>query len=421
MTEPFKLLKTASAELQSKINTSIIFNYINSNAPISRKLISEDLKISKPSVSRIVERLIKNNYVIETEKIKTKSGKRPTLLEINDKNGYVIGIDLGKEKLKISLTNLNGKIIEKYRSFKISNNKNIDKKLIIEIRNILNKRNQKNNLKKNILKAICVGVPANISLETGKIINAPLYGNWKDINLKEILVKEFKVPVFIENDVNLSALGEKHYGKGRKFKDFVFMEISNGIGSGIILDNDLFRGSYGSAGEIGFTLIIPENISFIMKNKGFLEEFASVESIGKGAIRKIKEGHKTLITDMVGEGIKKIKPSVVCQAAIRGDSLANTIITNMVVLISISIINLVLILNPQMIVIGGDISNLPEVDNLFIKPIIENIKSSIPFKIPKIDRSTLGDDAGIVGASFHAIESLIKSEFPYKVEEGVTS
>lgn len=421
MDKSFKLLKTASAKLQSQINTSIIFNYINSNAPISRNKISEDLKISRPSVSRIVEGLIKNSYVIETGKLKTKSGKRPTLLEINDKKGFVIGIDLGKEKLKIAITNLNGRSIERYIGFKISNNKNIDKKLIIEIRDIINKWGKKSNLDKNTLSAICIGVPANIDIETGKIISAPLYENWKDLNLKEILGKEFDVPVFIENDVNLSALGEKYYGRGRKFKDFVFMEISNGIGTGIIINNHIFRGSYGSAGEIGFTVTNPDDLGSKVKNKGFLEKFASVESIGKEAVKKIKEGGKTLITDLADGDIKKIKPSVVCHAAIRGDYLANNTIGNMVNLLSMGLINLVLILNPQIIVIGGDISNLPEADKLFVKPIVEKVKSSIPFKIPEIEISDFGGNAGIVGASFHAIESLIMSEFPYRIEEGVTT
>ncbi|GAI21683.1 unnamed protein product, partial [marine sediment metagenome] len=138
------------------------------------------------------------------------------------------------------------------------------------------------------LKAICVGVPAVIDIGTGKIISAPLYGNWKDLNLKEILESEFNIPVYIENDVNLSALGEKHYGEGKNFKDFIFVEISNGIGAGIIIDNHLFRGSIGSAGEIGFTIINIENLGFKVKNKGFLEKFASVESIKKKAIREIR-------------------------------------------------------------------------------------------------------------------------------------
>ncbi|GAH20440.1 unnamed protein product [marine sediment metagenome] len=125
MERALKFSRTVSSKLQYKINISIIFNYLRENEPISRAKISKDLNISAPAVSRVIDKLINDGYVVETEKAETKSGKKPTLLEINSRKGFVIGIDLGKEKLKIALTNLNGKITERYKGFKISNNKDI--------------------------------------------------------------------------------------------------------------------------------------------------------------------------------------------------------------------------------------------------------------------------------------------------------
>jgi predicted NBD/HSP70 family sugar kinase len=421
MERSLNFLRTASAELQYKINISIIFNYIRENEPISRIKIANDLKISPSAVSRVIGKLIEDGYVVEADKLKTKGGKRPTLIKIKQDKGFVIGIDLGKEKFKLALTGFNGEIIEKYRGFKISNDKNIAEKIINEIKKILSKYHQDKKLKLDKLKAICVGIPAAIDIDNGKIISAPLYGEWKDLNLKEILGSEFNIPVYIENDVNLSALGEKHYGEGKNFKDFIFVEISNGIGAGIVIDNHLFRGSLGSAGEVGFTIINAENLGFKVKNKGFLEKFASVESIKKKAIREIRKGRKTIITKMVKNDIEKIEPYMVCEAAISGDELANGIITETVNFLSIGIINLILIQNPQIIVLGGDICNLPEVSRLFLEPIIENIRSSIPFEIPEIKLSLLGEDAGVVGASFQAVESLLMNKFPYKIEQGAVS
>ena len=97
MRQSFKFVKTASSELQFKINQSVIFNYLRENGPIPRVKISKDLKISAPAVSRVIEKLIENNYVFETEKIETKSGKRPTLIALNEDRGFVLGIDLGGE------------------------------------------------------------------------------------------------------------------------------------------------------------------------------------------------------------------------------------------------------------------------------------------------------------------------------------
>ncbi|MDD5689940.1 MAG: ROK family transcriptional regulator [Caldisericia bacterium] len=421
MERSLKFIKTASAKLQFKINTSIIFNYIRENEPIPRIKISNDLKISPSAVSRVIDKLIKEEYVVEADKLKTKGGKRPTLIKIKQNKDFVIGIDLGKEKFKIALADFNGEIIKKYRGFKISNDRNIAEKIINEINTILSKYCENEKIRKNNLKAVSIGVPADIDMDSGKVISAPLYGNWKDLNLKEILGNEFKIPVYIENDANLSALGEKYYGKGKNFKDFIFVEISNGIGAGIIIDNHLFRGSFGSAGEIGFTMVSTENLNFKVKNKGFLGKSASVGSIKKKAIREISDGRKTIITEIVKNDIEKIEPCIVCKAAADGDELANDIITEMVNLLSIGIINLILIQNPQIIVLGGDICNLPEVDKLFLEPIKEKISNSIPFRIPEIELSLLSEDAGIIGASFKAIESLLMDKFPYKIEKETTS
>ena len=416
-----KYLKIASSELQYQINSSIIFNYIRDNGPISRIKISNDLKISPSAVSRTIDKLMVERYVIETEKIKTKGGKRPMLIKIKQDKGYVMGIDLGKEKLKLVLANLSGEVIDIYRGFKILNDTNIVDKIIDEIRKILIKHQQYYGMEKNEFKAVCVGIPADIDMESGKIISAPLYKKWKNLNFKDILRSEFSIPVYIENDVNLSAMGEKHYGKGIDFKDFIFIEISNGIGAGIINNNQLFRGSFGSAGEIGFTIIGIENLGFEVKDKGFLEEFASVQSIKQKAIKEIENGRKSIITEIVKNDIKKIEPYTIFEAAVKGDKLANSIINGMVSFLSVGIINLILILNPQIIILGGDICGLPDVDKLFLEPIKEKIKSSIPFKIPEIELSSLGEDAGILGASFYAIDSLFIDKFPYKIEEGEAS
>ena len=421
MKHHLKLLRTASSELQFKINKSIIFNYLRENGPISRANISRDLKISAPAVSRVVEKLINENYVVETDKQETKSGKRPTLLKTNKDKGFVLGIDLGRESIRMALANFNGYIIKKYGGTEVLDNKDIVERLKREITCVLNdcKKNEWRFSTEPEIKSICIGIPADVDPESGKIISAPLYGSWRDINLKDIIDKEFNIPVFIDNNVNIAALAEKNYGRGKDFNNVVFLEVSNGIAAGIIIDNHLLRGSYGSAGEIGFTIINSENLGFKVKNKGFLEKFASVTSIKKKVFKAINESEKTLITDLIKNDIRKIEPSLVSEAAKKGDRVAKNIIEEMVRFLSIAIINLILIINPQIIILGGDICNLKHADELFVKPIINYVKQSVPFRIPNIELSALGEDAGIIGASYMAMESLLLGEFPYKIEQEV--
>ncbi len=419
----FKFLDTANPGLQQKINMSIIFNYLRIKNPISRAKISKDLGISAPAVSRAIEKLIEKGYVIEAERIKTKMGKRPTPLIINKNKFFVVGIDLGKERLKMALVNLKGEVVDKFKGSVILKNKRSIKRIINEIKNFIEKYTNGKNSKPYKIKAICVGVPAAVNINTERVLSTPHYKDWewKDFNLINIITSKFNIPVFVENDANLSAIGEKHYGEGQKYNTIIFVEVSSGIGAGIIIDNKLIRGFSGSAGEIGFTIANSKKLAFKVKDRGFLEEHSSVRSIRERAIAEIKKGKKTIITDMVKNNIKRITPSIVCAAATKGDKLANDIITTITELLSIGIINLILIVDPQLVVLGGDISNISEVNKLFIKPITEKIKSSVPFIIPEIKVSSLGEDTCIRGASFNAIESIFINEFPYRISQEILS
>jgi predicted NBD/HSP70 family sugar kinase len=419
----FKFLDTANPRLQQQINMSIIFNHLLVKNPISRAKISKDLRISAPAVSRAIEKLIEKGYVIETERIKTKMGKRPTPLIINKNKFFAIGIDLGKERLKMALVNLRGEVVEKYKGSIISKNKRAIKRVVTEIKEFIKKYNNSKNLKPYKIEAICIGVPASVNINTERVLSTDHYKEWgwKDFNLKNIITNEFNIPVLVENDANLSTIGEKHYGEGQKYNTIIFVEVSKGIGSGIIIDNKLIRGSNGSAGEIGFTISNSKELAFKVKDRGSLEEHSSVRNIMERIKAEIRKGKKTIITDMVRNNIERITPSIVCSAAIKGDKLANDIINNIVEFLSIGIINLILAIDPQLVVLGGDISNLAEVNNLFIKPIIEKIKSSIPFVIPNIKVSSLGEDTCIRGASFNAIEYVLIREFPYRIDQEISS
>jgi predicted NBD/HSP70 family sugar kinase len=416
-----KITRAANANLQNKINMSVVFNYIRENELTYRARISRGLNISAPAVSRIVDKLIDDGYVMETEKLKIHSGKRPTQLKINSDKCNVVGIDLVKERVKIALSDFTGKIIKTSHGCRITEKIDIGEKLIEEIEDILERycQQRETEAQEKNLKAICVGVPAVVDIDTGHVTDAPLYSGLRNCNLKKRLGDYFGVPIYVENVVKLSALGEKHYGEGIDYKDIVFIEVSNGIGAGIIIDNHLIRGSNGSAGEIGLSIVGRENLGYKMMNKGYLEKNASVETIVELAHNAIENGNRSLISESIGQDPSDITPSSVCQAAMHGDGIANEIVTTVVENLALVTINLILILNPQIIVFGGDICNLPEVETLFIDPILRIARESIPFDIPPIKISSLGENAGVVGASFLAIESLLLGEFPYTIDLNV--
>ena len=411
--QPLRISGLANANLQNKINISGIFNYIREQGPTYRARIAKDLNCSAPAVSRAIERLMGDGYIVETTKIVTGSGKRPTQLRINPEKGFVIGIDLIKERIKIAVSDFSGQVTGNYQGFSFDEDIDVCRKLVENIDGVLARLGgPPSSAGTKNLRAIGIGVPAIIDIQTGAVIDAPLYKNLRGINLKNEMEKRYGVPVFVENVVKLSALGEKQCGEGKNFKDVVFIEISDGIGAGIILDNHLVRGYYGSAGEIGFSIIGADHLGFVIRNKGFLEKNASIKSIKESAVEALAKGEWRGVSETVVDGLT---PSSVCEAAYSGEEAPKGILDRIVRYLAVEIINLILTLNPQIVVIGGDFCSLPHVQELFIDPITGYVKGCLPFEAPKIKLSGLGEDAGIVGATFFAINSFLLNEFPYTV------
>jgi predicted NBD/HSP70 family sugar kinase len=413
--KPLRISGIANANLQNKINISGIFNYIREQGPTYRARIARDLRISAPAVSRAIDRLMEDGYVIETTKLVTESGKRPTQLRINPDKGIILGVDLIKERIKIAVSDFSGQVTATYQGFSFSEEIDVCRALVGEIDLVLSRdRGRSNETGADKLRAVGIGIPAVIDIETGAVVDAPLYKSLRGVNLKRELEERYRVPVFVENVVKLSALGEKQYGEGRNYKDIVFIEISDGIGAGIILDDRLVRGFYGSAGEIGFSIIGTENLGFVARNKGFLEKNASFESIREKAAEECRAG-RWRPAEVADGDPRGLTPSFVCEAAHSGDGVARGIVERIVSELSVQIINLILMLNPQIVVIGGDFCGLSRAQELFIEPIARHVRRCLPFEPPKITLSTLGGDAGVIGASHFAISSLLVNEFPYTV------
>jgi predicted NBD/HSP70 family sugar kinase len=413
--KPLRISGTANANLQNKINISGIFNYIREHGLTYRARIARDLRISAPAVSRAIDRLMEDGYVIETTKLVTVSGKRPTQLRINPDKGIILGVDLIKERIKIAVSDFSGQVTATHQGFSFDEEIDVCRALVEEIDLVLSRDGgASNGSGAENLRAVGIGIPAIIDIDTGAVVDAPLYTNLRGVNLKKELEERFHVPVFVENVVKLSALGEKQYGEGRNYKDIIFIEISDGIGAGIILDDHLVRGYYGSAGEIGFSIIGTENLNFVSRNKGFLEKNASFESIREKALEECRAGRWRPAKEAGGE-LEEVTPAYVCEAARSGDGVALGIVERIASELSVLFINLILMLNPQIVVIGGDFCGLPHAQELFIEPIAAHVRRCLPFQPPKISLSTLGGDAGIIGASHFAISSLLLNEFPYTV------
>jgi glucokinase len=407
---PLQLDKTADSSLQKAINKSIIFYSVLEKGPTFRSEIARSLNISSPVVSRVIQELIDERYLVETEKISTRSGKRPTQLSVNADRGLIVAIDLQKKHARIAVTDFAGNLLNQSIGFMPRDTMEIEGLIALEIDNILKTIGEKNGRE---LEAISIGVPAIVDTKQGSLISGALFKSLEGVKLPMALRERYQKPVFVENIAKLSVIGEKTCGQARAFDNVVFVEISSGVGIGILIEDRLVRGSRGAAGEIGSMLFHGDDLGFRRTNKGYLEQNASVESLVERAIAEIGRGRKTTIMELVRNDISKIDAGVVCQSASEGDELASDVIGQVVQLLSVAVINCVLVLNPDIVILGGDFYSLPEVEKLFVRPVRENIQRILPFEAPKLCLTRLGEDAGIIGASRMAIQALLTGRFPY--------
>jgi len=197
MVPNLKVLNTLSAKHQSLINKSIVLHYLMENSSVSRAKIAVDLKISPPTVSKIIDELITEGFVIEKGKDLSTGGKKAIKLAFNNKSGSVIGVDLGKDRIRIVRSDMGGQILEKHVGFKIYyKDKDLLEKVIKEIQMFIDDV-ELNNSEKNVeLKGICIGIPADIDSERGKILSSSLFADWENMNLKEVFSKNLNFSLY---------------------------------------------------------------------------------------------------------------------------------------------------------------------------------------------------------------------------------
>lgn len=284
----------------------------------------------------------------------------------------IIGIDLGGSKIAAALADQRGKIIT---DVNIPTEARKGQRAVID--NVIKAVDTLMSGRKKKVDRLGIGVPGPILYQTGIVIEPPNLPGWKKVNLKKILEKRFKLPVQLDNDANCAALAEAKFGAGRSARDFIYVTVSTGIGGGIIINRQLYRGAIGAAGEFGHMIIDPNGPVCGCGNFGCFEALASGTAIKKRA------------------GMDAISVEL---AARQGDEKALQVVRETAHYLAIGFANLVNLFNPELIVVGGGVSKMRE---LLFTPIREEFRKyalTLPAKNVKIVRAKLGDEVGVLGA-----------------------
>lgn len=269
-------MDVADQTLVKKINQKLLLNEILKNSPISRAKLSEITGLNKSTVSSQVNALIEANLVFEIGQGQSSGGRRPVMLVFNKHAGYSVGIDIGVDYINGILTDLEGNIVlDQYYDLGNSSPERTKDILFTIIKHFIS------HMPDSPYGLIGIGicVPGLVD-KNQKIVFTP-NANWNDIDLKSLVEQEFNVPVFIENEANAGAHGEKVFGAAKNYDNIIYVSISTGIGVGIIINNDLYRGVNGFSGEMGHMTIDFNGPKCSCGNRGCWELYASEKALLK--------------------------------------------------------------------------------------------------------------------------------------------
>jgi len=305
---------------------------------------------------------------------------------------YVIGADIGGTNLRLALANGTGAILGRWSA---TTTGTADAVMVLRLmRNGVDALLREASLPQESLSGIAVGVPGVTDIDQGVVIATSYLMGWRDVPLRKMLEAEFGAPAFADNDVNLAAIGEHRAGLAQGESDFVFLAIGTGIGAGIVLNNEVHRGSKWTAGEIGYMLVPGTSDAPVERGKpGALEAIVG----GEGIKAQWKERWSQDATSLP----QGSTATEIFDHALEGNSLAQEVLQLAASTLGYAIYNTSLILNSRLFVFGGSVGIHPALVDA-TRRALEARGSRVR---PGLIQSGLGSDAQLIGAIFMALQT----------------
>jgi len=376
-------------------NKSAILNVVRQQGLISRAEIAKLTKLTPPTVTNLVGELIDTKLVVETDLGESTGGRKPILLSINASAFYVVGVYAGPKKVKAVAARLDGNVFtqveERYEENPTS------EQFLKAMEDVIRKVIQDTSTKKESILGIGVGMHGLVDSELGHAIFAP-HLNLRDIPIKAYLKEKFDLPIEVENDIRAQAIGESWFGQGKDIPNFILFRVGTGVGAGIIIDHQLYRGTSYTAGEIGHTTIDINGPKCSCGNYGCLETLVGGTALTRRAQQAIRFGKKSILEEMVHGNLDLIDGKMLTSAARQKDQVAMDVLEDTGRYLGIGISNLINTLNPSLIILSGGVFGASDFIMNSLRMTVEKRALAKPAQAVSIVISKLGENAIAIGA-----------------------
>ena len=316
----------------------------------------------------------------------------------------VVGIDLGGTKINTALVDSTGHIVNQdYRETRAAEGQAV---VIERMVDAAFRVMAGAGVVPTQVRAVGVGAPGPIDSRVGTVVAPPNLPGWVSVPLGQRIAAAVGIRTFLENDANAAALGEYRFGAGRGTRHMVYVTVSTGIGGGFIIDGKLYSGATGGAAELGHTVILPRGPRCGCGRQGCLEALASGTAIAREGAELVARGISTRLTDLAEGDPARVTAKLVALAAAEGDTEARSIIEEAMMYLGLGLGNLVNLMNPEMLVIGGGLANLGEVLFEPVRRFVRQRAFSPAAEVVRIVPAELGDTAGVLGAAAVAMAAM---------------
>ena len=304
---------------------------------------------------------------------------------------------MGGTHISAALVNRQGKIT--HRAYTLSAGAKGRTVVVHRIKKIIRQVLKSSKRDPGQIMGIGLGAPGSFDFENGVAVSpTPNIPRWRGVPLKKILEKTFSLPAWVDNDVNLAALGEKYFGAGKKVRSLICFTLGTGFGGGVVINGRVHRGFFSAAGEVGHMVVKGNPLKCKCGNHGCVEMIVGAAGIVRRAVAAIKGDKKNLIMRMAKGNPEKITSKIVFDAARKGDRIAKKIVRDTAWHLGATISQAINVVDPELVVIGGAIAQAGEI---LLRPIRKTVWSHIYFPERKtpIVPARLGENAGIYGAA----------------------
>lgn len=390
--------KLYSKALRSEVG---ILRLIHERNKISRIDLAKQTGSSAASITAIAHRLIDKRLIVESGQGSTHFGRKPVLLSVRNDAAYVVGVDLGSFFVRVVIADINGNPIYKLQAeTELSQGR---ERVLNRTFKLIEKAIKDSRVPRSAIKGIGIGHSGVIDIKRGVVLSLPRAGQmleWKNVPLRSMLEEKFALPCALEDTVRTRAIAEKHFGLGANLSDFIYIDVGMGIGATLFIDDAIYRGPGGNAGEFGHMTVDERGPLCSCGNNGCVEALASCAAIIQTVKGAIERGVNTKIRDLAEGRLENISIELITKAALENDSLAFRVLSDAVSHIAVALADVVNLLNPKVIIFGGALFQsapqllLEELKRPMKQRALEKSANEVELKV-----STLGSEAGALGAA----------------------